>query len=121
MQVNYLPIGTVVSLKGGENVRVMVIGYAQMGENEPDKIYDYASVVYPQGYTQPDRLFLFDNGDVDHVFAMGHMDDQQFLFGQQLDKAMKEVGAFLKVETRRILLTTQSKAPVPDEDLQLVP
>ena len=49
MQVNYLPIGTVVSLKGGENVRVMVIGYAQMGENEPDKIYDYASVVYPQG------------------------------------------------------------------------
>ena len=91
MQVNYLPIGTVVSLKGGENVRVMVIGYAQMGENEPDKIYDYACVVYPQGYTQPDRLFLFDNGDVDHVFAMGHMDDQQFLFGQQLDKAMKEV------------------------------
>ena len=49
MQEKYLPIGTVVLLKGGSK-RVMITGFCSVDGNESDVIYDYNGCVYPEGY-----------------------------------------------------------------------
>ena len=43
----YLPIGTVVMLKGGEK-RAMITGFCSVSEDDPEKIYDYNGCLYPE-------------------------------------------------------------------------
>lgn len=85
----YLPIGTVVILKGAVK-KLMIVGYAQEAQTEDEqgnkKIWDYAAILYPEGYLSSDQFFLFDTNQIDKVFYMGYVDDEQKEFMQNLEK-----------------------------------
>ena len=86
-----LPIGTVVILNESKK-RVMIVGVAQRGENQ-DKIWDYCGVVFPEGYMSADKLFLFDNEQIERVYHVGLLDSESIEFKDKLEKALESLKA----------------------------
>ena len=90
-----LPIGTVVLLKESTK-RVMIIGVLQKSIEEEDGkqvLYDYSAVFYPEGYVGPDKTFLFNNSQIDKVFAIGYQDEEQFAFKEKIDQVYLDLMA----------------------------
>ena len=44
------------------------------GGNNPEKIWDYTGVVFPEGFIAPDKMFMFNNEQIEQIFAMGYQD-----------------------------------------------
>ena len=88
-QEKFLPIGSVVLLKGGTK-KAMVTGFCSVSEDEPGKIYDYTGCVYPEGYLSFDEICLFDHNQIEQVYHMGYVDDEEKEFkGELLDLTNK--------------------------------
>lgn len=78
----YLPIGSVVLLKNSSK-RVMIIGLKQK-QADSDKIWDYCGCLFPEGVLDPDKLYLFDNEQVERLYFIGLQDTESMSFLQQL-------------------------------------
>ena len=87
-----LPIGTVVLLKDSQK-RLMVIGICQKEVGQKEVIWDYAGCLYPEGYLGGDKVYLFNNDQIEKVFAIGYQDEEQFIFKQKVDKIMTDLGS----------------------------
>lgn len=85
-----LPIGSVVLLKDSTK-KVMIIGVCQRGANNPEKIWDYVGVVFPEGFLSPDKMFLFDTEQIDQLFAMGYQDAEQMAFKEKVDQVIQKM------------------------------
>ncbi len=87
------PIGTVVLLKNSKK-RVMIIGILQKQiKDGQDVIWDYSGCFYPEGYMGPDKSFLFNNDQIEKVFAIGYQDEEQFAFKTRIDAVRAELFA----------------------------
>lgn len=85
-----LPIGSVVLLKESTK-RVMIIGVCQKGANNPDKLWDYAGVVFPEGYLSADKVFLFDTDQISQIYQIGYLDAESLNFKSKIDAMMKDL------------------------------
>ena len=72
----FLPIGTVCILKNAKK-RVMVTGFAAKGKETGDKMFDYMGCLYPEGVISSDKNLLFNHDQIDKIFYMGYVDDEQ--------------------------------------------
>ena len=72
--MNYLPIGSVVTLKNSYE-RLIIIGVNQKSKENGEK-YDYAACLYPYGYLDGNELFLFNNEKIKKVHFKGFFDDE---------------------------------------------
>ncbi len=93
----YLPIGTVVMLKGGTK-RLMISGFCAMenepAENEETKIWDYSGCLYPEGFLSSNQCCLFDHEQIEEIFHLGlsaEEDEEEKDFKKQLKKAVKNL------------------------------
>ncbi len=93
----YLPIGTVVMLKGGTK-RLMISGFCAMEneptENEKTKIWDYSGCLYPEGFLSSNQCCLFDHEQIEEIFHLGlsaEEDEEEKDFKKQLKKAVKNL------------------------------
>ena len=77
---DFLPIGSVVLLKETEK-RLMIIGRVQVCDG---KAYKYSGVLYPEGYLGSDKLFLFNEDDIEVLYYMGMQDPEEFQFRKEL-------------------------------------
>ena len=82
----YLPLGSVVLMKDAKK-RVMITGYAVKSADSGDKIWDYVGCLWPEGMISPDKNLLFDHNNIQLIFAVGYIDDEQKRFMTVLDKA----------------------------------
>ena len=82
-----LPIGSVVLLKDSEK-RVMVIGFAQAMPDDLTKVYDYCGCLFPEGYVDGNNLFLFNHGQIDTIYSIGYMDEEQFEISDRILAAL---------------------------------
>lgn len=80
---NLLPNGSIVLLKGG-NTRVMIIGRIQR-QVDTDKIWDYASCLYPQGFISADKLYLFNHDQIEKIYFIGFQDEEELAFKEYLE------------------------------------
>lgn len=82
-----LPIGSVVLLKNSTK-RVMIIGVCQIAKQEDGtmKFYDYSGCVFPEGYLGPDKNYLFNNDQIDQLFAIGYQDAEALAFKEKADE-----------------------------------
>ncbi len=85
----YLPIGSVVLLKGGKK-RVMIIGYAPIDMGKLDKVYDYSGCMYPEGVISSDKTLLFNHDDIEKIFCLGFQDDEGTKFTLKLKETLTE-------------------------------
>lgn len=84
-----LPIGTVALLKDSTR-RVMIVGVCQKSVST-GTFYDYAGVVFPEGFLSPDKLFLFNNSQIKQIFAIGYQDQEQLEFLVKADQVRKKL------------------------------
>lgn len=85
----FLPIGTVVLLKDAEK-KLMIEGYMFANEKDPDTVFDYGGVVYPEGRLNSDDFLLFNDDMIESVIAYGYTDDEARLFLEQLSAISDE-------------------------------
>lgn len=85
-----LPIGSVVLLQESKK-RVMIVGVCQQSVGEVTKLYDYVGVLFPEGYFSSDKMFMFNNNQIDQIFALGYQDGEQLQFKAKADEMMKKL------------------------------
>ncbi len=84
MKEKYLPIGTVVLLKGGSH-KVMINGYCARAEEKKDKVFDYRGCPYPEGIMETNGVALFDIDQIEKVCHMGFKNDESLDFLDKLE------------------------------------
>lgn len=87
----YLPVGTVVMLKGGKK-RVMIMGFTCIDDsNENPRLYDYCGVLYPEGFIASNKNLLFNHDQIEKVFYMGYRDEEEEKFKETLREVVNKV------------------------------
>ena len=85
-----LPIGSVVLLTGSKK-KVMIAGVCQKNAANPEKVWDYTGVLFPEGYISGDKMFMFNNEQIERVYALGYQDEEQIEFKKKVDLALEEI------------------------------
>ena len=85
MKEKYLPIGTVVLLKDATK-HLMITGYCSSTPEEPNKFYDYVSLLFPEGALAGESVALFDHDQIGSIIHMG-LEDENF---KKLNDIIKE-------------------------------
>lgn len=95
----FLPIGTVVLLKGGKK-ELMIISYCIIPAGEvydkngkvemEETMFDYGGCVYPEGMITSDQLFAFNHDQIEKVCYMGYVTDNQKEISKVLKGGMEE-------------------------------
>ena len=90
----FLPIGTVVLLKGGKK-ELMIISYCIVPSGEAydkdgkvdvkNKMFDYGGCVYPEGMITSDQLFAFNHDQIEKIVYKGYETDAQ----KEISKVLK--------------------------------
>lgn len=88
----YLPVGTVVLLKNGTK-RVMINGFCTVDNQEPDKVYDYAGVLFPEGALSSEQTLLFNHEQIVRIDHMGLEDEEEKDFKGKLNEVIKTIEA----------------------------
>ena len=85
----FLPIGTVVMLKGGEK-RVMITGFCAIEEQdtEKNKMWDYSGCMYPEGFLSSTQTCLFDHEQSEKIYHYGLVDEEEEKFKAQLNELL---------------------------------
>lgn len=65
----YLPIGTVVKIKGNECYQ-MIMGLKLENASNSQR-YDYTSIMYPMGFNPKGEFLMFNNSDIEEVYHKG--------------------------------------------------
>ena len=90
MREKFLPIGTIVLLKGGKK-RAMITGFCSIAQENQEKVYDYSGCVYPEGYLSSNQVCLFDHDQIEKIFFVGYEDDEEKMFKDKLNKIIAAV------------------------------
>ena len=72
----YLPIGTVVILKGATK-RLMISGFCALDNSNKNKIWDYSGCMYPEGFINSNQICLFDHNQIDKIYHIGLSNDAE--------------------------------------------
>lgn len=87
MQEKYLPIGTVVMLKGGKK-RAMIIGFCSVTQDDKTKMYDYSGCLYPEGMLSSDKTLVFNHDQIEKIYYLGLIDDEEKEFKKRLNEML---------------------------------
>ena len=85
----FLPIGTVVLLKGAKK-RLMITGFCAFDESKKDSIYDYTGCLYPEGIINSREMALFNHTQIDKIYYLGLQDQEEKTFKQKLLNKLSE-------------------------------
>ena len=91
MPDKFLPIGTVVMLKGGTK-RIMITSFLTAPVNDEKNLYDYGGCLYPEGVISSDETLLFNHDSIEKVYHMGLVDEEEKEFKRNLNELSKKVG-----------------------------
>ena len=98
----YLPIGSVVLLKGAIR-KAMIIGIIQSTKETDgqDKEHDYIAVMFPEGFLNTETMFMFNHDQINDVIYRGYDNPERKEFLEKLEKNIalaKEIIEKKKVE-----------------------
>ena len=85
----FLPIGTVVMLKGGKK-RAMITGFCSIPKEDTNKVYDYSGCIYPEGFISSDVVCLFNHEQIEKVYFKGFVDEEEIEFKSKLGDALSD-------------------------------
>ena len=113
----YLPIGTVVMLSGGSK-RVMITGFCSMAaeDEENQEMFDYAGCMYPEGFISSDQTALFNHSQIEKVYHLGLVDDEEKQFKTTLNALVAQMNGETvapTVQTVSQAVEQPVEAPVP--------
>lgn len=74
-KIDYIPLGSVVYLKGGVKKLLVVARAINAANNGKRFFFDYGGVLYPEGITG-DQMAYFNHEDISSVFFRGCDDEE---------------------------------------------
>ncbi len=83
----YLPVGSVVLLENGTK-RVMINGFCVIDGDQPNKVYDYSAVLFPEGNISSTQTLLFDHEQIVRIDHIGLEDEEEKEFKRKLVEVM---------------------------------
>lgn len=96
----FLPIGTVVLLKGGKR-ELMITSYCIMPSGDvydkngkvdaAGKMFDYGACFYPEGMITSDQLFAFNHEQIDRICFKGYETEKQTEISKVLNGGIAEM------------------------------
>lgn len=86
----YLPIGTVVMLKGGKK-RAMITGFCSISGEDKSKVFDYSGCLYPEGFISSNQTLLFNHEQIEKIFHLGLVDEEEKQFKQKLNDMIQKM------------------------------
>lgn len=86
----YLPIGTVVMLKGGKK-RAMITGFCSISGEDKSKVFDYSGCLYPEGFISSNQTLLFNHEQIEKIFHLGLVDEEEKQFKQKLNEMIQKM------------------------------
>ena len=95
MEEKYLPLGSVVMLKGGKK-EIMITGYLTIPKDNREMMYDYSAVLYPEGELDSDQVLAFNIADIDQVIFRGYQNDAEKEYVSKLDELREKYFQELK-------------------------
>lgn len=101
MEKEFLPVGSVVLLKGGTK-RVMVTGFCSVDNNNQEKMYDYTGCLYPEGIINSNEICLFDDNQIDKVFFKGFVDEEEIKFKENLKRTLSNMNSNFELDDKEI-------------------
>ena len=116
----YLPIGTVVMLKGGTK-RAMIMGFCSMTEENKQKIFDYSGCLYPEGVLTSNQTLLFDHEQIEKVYFTGFVDEEEIKFKTKLKELANNINKLSEVDNTDTVNekeATLEKTAVLDFDIE---
>lgn len=122
----YLPIGSVVLLKGAKK-RIMITGFVVKGKESGEKVYDYMGCLFPEGVISSDKNLLFNHDQIDKLYYIGYSDNDEKEFKIKLaDYVSKNnVGEVPTNEQQTVTQTQpvveQQVTPTVEQQIQDVP
>ncbi len=87
-----LPIGSVVLLNDSEK-RVMIMGFCQAKPEDTTKVYDYCGCLYPEGYMDSEHIYLFNHEQINQIYSVGYMEEEQFAFREKITEILLNLKA----------------------------
>lgn len=83
----YLPIGSVVLLKGGIR-KAMIIGIIQSTREKDGSVveHDYIAVMFPEGFFNTETMFMFNHDQITDVVYRGYENPERKDFLEKLEK-----------------------------------
>ncbi len=100
IESKFLPIGTVVLLKGGKR-ELMITSYCIMPSGDvydkngkvdvTGQVFDYGACFYPEGMVTSDQLFAFNHEQIERVCYMGYKTQQQIDVSNMLKSGLEEM------------------------------
>ncbi len=85
----FLPIGSVVLLKGGSK-RIMINGYLCTEEGKPEETYDYCGCLFPEGFITMNSNLLFNHDQIEKVDHLGLIDEEEQEFQNKINELIKK-------------------------------
>jgi hypothetical protein len=102
MNERFLPIGTIVVLKGAKKP-IMVTSYFIFSKaKEDDRIFDYGGCPYPIGLVDPNSSFAFNHDDIEKVVHLGYVDEDHKKLSKTLTDTEKEIKEKIKEEMSKM-------------------
>lgn len=89
MNDKFLPVGSVILLKGGTK-RIMVTGFCSIDDENKEVMYDYTGCLYPEGIINSNEICLFNNDQIDKVYFRGYSDKEEMDFKDKLIQTLSE-------------------------------
>lgn len=86
----YLPIGSVVMLKGGTK-RLMIIGLCAVTETDKNKMWDYSGCLYPEGVLTSKQTCVFNHEQIEKIYHLGLIDDDEINFKKQMKEFINKI------------------------------
>ena len=77
-------------LKGGKK-RAMIIGFCSISDEDKSKVFDYSGCLYPEGVISSNQTLLFDHEQIEKVYHIGLIDDEEKEFKQKLEEMLKKL------------------------------
>lgn len=94
----YLPIGSVVLLKGGIK-KAMIIGIMHTSKVGEEYIeHDYIAVLYPEGFITTKTMFMFNHNQITDVIFHGYNNQERLDLMDRIEKNVNKVADELKTK-----------------------
>ncbi len=90
MSERFLPAGSVVLLKDSTK-KVIIMGYCQAKATDRTQVFDYCGAPFPEGYMSVDKVYLFNHEQIEEIYFVGYMDEEQKLFMEKLTKFREDL------------------------------
>ncbi len=84
-----LPIGSVVTTRTGTK-QVMIIGRGMEGAGKEGVIFDYGAVLFPEGFSDGNHIYLFNHEDVGSIERVGYINREESELEESLSIYLKD-------------------------------